>query len=44
MAEGKDGIIYPDCGKGFKNKAGLSGHLRIVHGSDTGGGEVTCLM
>ena len=41
MAEGKGGIICPDCGKEFKNKAGLAGHLKIVYGSDTEGGEVT---
>jgi hypothetical protein len=41
MTEEKDGIMCPDCGKGFKNKAGLAGHLKIVYGSDTEGGEVT---
>ena len=41
MTEEKDGIMCPDCGKGFKNKAGLAGHLKIVYGSDTEGGEGT---
>ena len=41
MAEGKGGIICPDCGKEFKNKAGLAGHLKFVHGSDTMGSKVT---
>ena len=30
-------IICSICGKEFKNKAGLAGHLSIVHGKNGGG-------
>lgn len=33
-AEKMEAVKCPECGKTFKNKAGLAGHLSIVHGKN----------
>jgi len=36
MAEEKEKVTCPVCGKNFKNQSGLSGHLRFVHPGELG--------